>query len=280
MRIPQTETSEILSKIGVLGDTHGNTSWALYALNKFHREGITKIIQVGDFGLYDTQSGHGFLKRLNLLASQYGQTIYVTPGNHEDYDYINKLEESTVEPGWLHVRSNILVAPRGHRWEWDEKSFVSLGGAPSVDRAWRVAVQGPKRTHWWAEEAITPEDVALTIAGGYADVMVGHDAPFAPSIQERIKGNPHGFRKDDLDYAYAGRVLMDEAFVGVKPKVFLHGHYHFPVFETVNDALIAGLNCDGSNYSLGALDTDTLDVAIWDIERDYTLYVGGNKLDK
>lgn len=254
-------------KIGILGDTHEQTRWCKFAFNKFHREGITTILQLGDFGIYRNGQGDSpFLDVSNKHLKEYGQTLYVTPGNHEDYDYINEIPVS--EDGWQHLRSNILLAPRGHRWEWEGRSFVSLGGAPSVDRHFRLN-SGFKDKAWWGEEFLTREDVDKTVAGGHADVMVAHDAPFAPSIDARIAGNPHGFHPDDIDYAYEGRLLMDEAFRGVQPNVFLHGHYHFVVNEMVNGTHVCGFGCNGQDFSLGHLDTDTLGVAHWELEQAY-----------
>lgn len=253
-------------KIGLLGDTHGNIGWMTYALNKFHREGITTILQVGDFGVWPGLNGALFLKRTSSSLKLHGQTMIVTPGNHEDYDQIKAVEVAA--DGFQHIRESILLAPRGHRWELADRSFVSLGGAPSVDRTYRI----DRKLGWWADEAITLDDMHRVADGGYADVMVTHDAPFVPSIEEKIKDNPFGFKSWDLEYAFEGRTLMDDAFTAVKPKIFLHGHYHFAVAETVNECRVVGLSCDYRNHSLGVLDTDTLEAVTWDLISDYANY--------
>lgn len=264
-------------KIGLLGDTHANYGWIMYALNKFNREGVEVILQLGDFGIWPSVSNHGFLDRVNLLLKNYRQTLYVVPGNHEDYDQINAVP--VAEDGWQHMRDRILLAPRGHRWEWDGVSFVALGGAPSVDRHWRLN-SGSGKT-WWAEEAITDEDVQKVIQGGYADVMVCHDAPSGvQTINQRIAGNPGGFKPWDLEYADEGRELLTKAFKAVAPSLFLHGHYHFLVTEHLNvqrgeqwhQCQILGLSKDLTNFSLGALDTETNEAHAWDVFLDYQQY--------
>jgi hypothetical protein len=50
-----------MTKIGLLGDTHGNTNWTQFALWAFQNRGIRTIAQVGDFGISNTQFGHMFL---------------------------------------------------------------------------------------------------------------------------------------------------------------------------------------------------------------------------
>lgn len=46
------------------------------------------------------------------------------------------------------LSDHVTVLPRGHRWEIAGRSFVSLGGAPSVDYLQPFRHQGES---WWAE---------------------------------------------------------------------------------------------------------------------------------
>lgn len=260
-------------KIGLLGDTHANYGWLMYALNKFNREGIDTILQLGDFGIWPGGTNAGMMNRVNILLRNYRQTLYVVPGNHEDYTQIAAVP--VADDGWQHFREHILLAPRGHRWEWGGLSFVALGGAPSVDRAARWKA----KMGWWPEEAITEEDVEKVIEGGYADVMVAHDAPTGiREIERRIGSNPHGFAQLDIEYAAEGRRLLTRAFRAVAPRLFFHGHYHFLVTEQLNVqrgehwhlCKILGLSKDQTNFSLGAFDTETRLATAWDIFIDYT----------
>lgn len=265
-------------RVGLLGDVHANVEWMNFSLWAFWSEGITTIVQLGDFGVGFHKASSKELDKINSWLKKYGQTIYVVPGNHEDYDLINSM--AVEKDGWQNLRSQIKLAPRGHRWEWDGTTFVALGGAPSVDRSARIK---SKRKSWWAEEAITGHDVDKVKAGGYADVMVAHDAPNGVStIAREIGHNPFGFKPWDLEYAREGRALMTEAFLAVNPKFFFHGHYHFLVDEEVpttdGTCRVFGLSCDNRVDSLGVFDTTTkglnlLDLSIYYLEwkalRDY-----------
>lgn len=281
-------------KIGILGDTHGNWGWVKYALGKFKREGISTILQAGDFGIWPGEKGGLFARNVNNKLKENDQEMLVAPGNHEDWTKILSLPE--YEDGWLSFRDNIRIAPRGHRWEMEGRSFVALGGAPSVDRAYRLQTMGiplqewksseemllnrPTRLRekqsWWPEEQITREDIEKTVAGGYADIFLAHDAPYGPrTITKNIAGNPLGFASQDLAYAHEGRLRMTEAWEGVKPALFIHGHYHFPVHEKIgpnDETFVVGLACDSQNYSMGSIDLETLAVDVWDIEADYRQY--------
>lgn len=261
-----------MTRIGIVGDTHGNSNVTLSILNYFALEGITEIHSVGDFGFWPGKPGMQFLTQVNTELAKNGQTLYVTPGNHEDYNFIREImtHAPSHEDGWARAREHILVAPRGHRWEREGVSFVSLGGAPSVDRAWRVRSQ--RQTGypvWWKAEDITREDMYKTMEGGYANVMITHDAPFGvPTVENGIAGNPQGFDEEDLLYAYEGRLKMREVVDVVRPKLLFHGHYHFPVddqieifneYSGIDDPVhVYGLAADGTPYSLGILDLETL----------------------
>lgn len=248
--------------IGIIGDTHGNSAAVNYGLKLFSEEGVKNVIQVGDFGFWPGKAGENFLTDVSLALTDYDMTLYVVPGNHEDYTQIRNFMVD--EDGWQSARTRIKVAPRGHRWEWAGRSFVALGGAPSVDRTWRVQGQRMKRIKlWWPEEEITEEDVDRTIEGGYADLMFAHDAPLGvPTIEKKIGPNPLGFYDEDLAYALVGRERMLRAVEGVKPQMFFHGHYHFVVRDILpqdeGHIKVFGLNADGAYGTYAILDLETL----------------------
>lgn len=268
-------------KIGILGDTHMQTQWTLFALWKFHKEGITKVIQVGDFGIAQTVPGERFLNAVNTAAHAYGIELYVVPGNHEDWNYINQLTAGNRQR-WAYLRDNIILAPRGIRWEWDGVKFVALGGAPSVDRTWRLEDQhfitDPKQHLWFPGEMITWEDVEYVAAGGYADVMIGHDAPEnVPTIEAQISRSQYMWNPADLLYAADGRRRYTEAFKAVAPKTVFHGHYHFKVDDMIPAgngewANVLGLECDGMAHALGHYDTEEKKGYVWNVRRDIGEY--------
>ena len=286
-------------KIGLLGDVHADKSWIKFAMWKFHQESINTVLQVGDFGIYQDKYSLEFLKLANLEAIKYGIVLYVVPGNHEDWDWINLLHHQGSKTdafgGWTKLRDSIFMAPRGLHWEWDGVKFGALAGAPSVDRAWRVrqdrAHPNAKNPLWHAGEAITEADVEHMIAGGPVDVMVAHDAPKnVPTIDRNIASNPHGFDMADLLYAADGRELMTRAFRGVYPKTFIHGHYHFKVNDMIRRPLpaysdltperdmwthVVGLGCNGHRDALGVYDTETQEAVHWDTNKDLALYRRG-----
>jgi len=213
--------------IGVAGDWHGDARWAQKAIRRLRNTGVTEVYHLGDFGVWPGKSGSEYLREVERSLASADLAMFVTPGNHEDYEQIGDL--AAVDRGhdigevqW--VSDHLALLPRGHRWERGGWSFVSLGGAPSIDRWMRR-----EGSSWWEGEAITPEDVARVVAGGPADVMLAHDSPEAglavPRVEAMLRSSG-GWPVYALDYAAEGRKRLTEAFLAVEPRVFLHGHYH------------------------------------------------------
>lgn len=218
-------------RIGLLGDTHGSHPWIKHAAREFHARDITTVVQVGDLGVSHNARELRHWDRTNHYLRKHDITMLVAPGNHEDYDHIDSL--GVGDDGWLHFRSNILLAPRGLRTTIDGRSFVWLGGAGSVDRTlrleWENNADAPR--YWWPQEAITDADVAHTAAGGHADVIVAHEAPTrVQAIASRTRGTG-GFSRDDIEYTNQVRAKYMEAFMAVEPALALHGHYHFGICQ-------------------------------------------------
>jgi hypothetical protein len=267
------------TRIGLLGDTHGDLPWVKFALRAFKSAGIDVILQVGDFGLYRDRKGNEFMDTVQGYAKKMGITFFVIPGNHENWEYIEETVGAATD--WVSFRKNIYVPPRVFRWNWDGVDFASLSGAPSVNRTWAVVgdlnrkPDSPYDRSWYPGEAILPEHVQQIAEGGYADVMVGHDAPYGVgAISLAIHGNPHGFPEQDIHYAHEGRMLMTEAFNAVAPRHFFHGHYHIPVDERItrpntdNETThILGLNMNQRNYSLGEFNLTTREATNWNVHK-------------
>lgn len=246
-----------MTKYLIVGDCHGNIAFASYMVRNAKALGISKILQVGDFGIWPGKSGQYYLDTLsnNSCASRDGAAVtwYFVDGNHEDHDQLARLAAlpGKTQEGFVTVRSNIYHIPRATRWEWDGVSFLGLGGAYSIDKAYRrVGIS------WWPGEAITIEDLVRVEDAGQADVLLTHDcsdnAPFPnrliPILESKIQ-----------------RQMVDQAISYVKPKVHFHGHYHMKIDWTnlvgeERDWPIDtyGLDCDGMPDSWGVFDSKEL----------------------
>lgn len=243
-------------KVGLVGDIHGQIQSMRLCLVDIQNAdpSAQHIFQLGDFGLYP--DADEFYDNVEHILETLDMMLYVTPGNHEDWDYINALPIGPDHRYEKPLRDRIIVVDRGWSKGIDGVRFVSLGGAPSVDRTYRQQHGWP----WSTGEVITQEDLTYLPR---AHVMLAHDAPWGSTeITRRISHNPHGFAQRDLEYANEGRIVMTKAVNIVQPKVFFHGHYHFPVDEEISfpfgKVRQIGLAADAGPFSSGVLDTETL----------------------
>jgi len=239
--------------VGIAGDWHGNKGWARLRLLDFADLGITKVLQLGDFGLWQGNNGMKYLHRINKVLQENNQTLYVTLGNHENYILVSALTviNSGENAGWLYnpIYPNILYAPRGHRWEWEGVSFVSLGGANSIDRVYRV-----EGVSWWPGEQIGYGDIFRTREGGYADIFLAHDCPEGVPLFGGHKAGTGNWSSEDIKYAERSRRSLRQAVDVVKPELFFHGHYHF--LAEYNTVLKDEEDKDYTLHTIG-LDQDT-----------------------
>jgi hypothetical protein len=231
-------------RIGVAGDWHGNTAWAVNAVRRMsgllpddHLPRV--IVHLGDFGIWPGPSGLDYLSRLDAVLAATGTELWFVDGNHEDFTRLGQLRR---EPdGRARVMNSIWHLPRGYRWEWHGRQWLALGGAVSLDRAARVAGRD-----WWPEEEITRRQAEAVVGAGHADVMVTHECP--AGVKHDFGPPPSFWAAEDLRRNEAHRELMRQIVLAVRPGWLMHGHLHRAYQRSVDLGAgpfeITGLDCD------------------------------------
>lgn len=256
-------------KVGVAGDWHGASRWAVETLDLYADAGVTTVFHVGDFGIWPGEHGRRYLQAVTATLRENGQHLYATPGNHEDYDQIGAVPVTVRDEygpiQWITER--VALLPRGHRFTVGGRRAVSLGGAPSIDRERRIP-----RISWWPQEALTREQVDTVVAGGHADLMFTHDSPDIPLATRAVADivtTPYlGASSATMEWVTQGRRLMTEAVLAVQPLLLFHGHYHvydqaLRLLPGTDDPMrIVSLAHDGTVGNAVILDTQTLDVQL------------------
>lgn len=243
--------------VAVAGDWHGNIPWARQAIQRLDDLGIHTCYHVGDFGIWPGPAGKRWLTAVETAAAAADLSIYVTPGNHEDWARLDtRWTSAPGEP--IQLSRHIAVLPRGYRWNVDGRSFVSFGGGASIDFELRIAGQS-----WWPSELPTEADAAAAIAGGRADVMLSHDAPLegTPAVQRaRDPGSPgRQWSRAARDYAALSADRITKVFAAVTPQLLVHGHFHVRN-ETIlaSGQHILSLAADNQPGNLALLDLEDL----------------------
>lgn len=238
-------------RAGFAGDWHGNTGWALHCLDVFDSHDIKTIYQVGDFGVWGGQDGAAYLRKINTRLLKNGQDLIVVPGNHENYDMLDKFPIN--EHGFMQRPDldAIQFAPRGHAWTHNSTRFVALGGAFSIDKNLRT----PGRS-WWPQESITEANVQ-TLKDNMdkklwlvADVFLSHDIPAGVDVGHKAFNLPVELEAS----ANRQRVLLRHAVDRARPATLVHGHWHKRIRTILQGAdyatVIHGLDMDGSQHNM------------------------------
>jgi len=256
--------------IGLIGDLEGDRDWAVSGLRSLGERGDVQVAcQLGDLRFGMGPHHQDYLAALESVCAEFELQLLCITGNHEDWALLDRL---WADPRWQHddgalkpidVSDHVTMLPRGHRWEMGGRSFVALGGAPSVNRD--LLTEG---IDWWPSEAIQEEHVEATVAGGHAEVMLTHDSPGPPyctdAVADVIRSNPWGWPDSILEYAEDGIEKLTRAVVGVQPLLLAHGHFHVTDQAVVrlpgaaHDTTIWSLGANQDSGNVRLLDLDTL----------------------
>jgi len=255
------------------GDWHGNVRWATSRIESIGAAGVTTILHVGDFGIWPGSFGKRYLEAVENACVRQGVEVLVTPGNHEDWARLTTLwqhskhrDPATGADLPVRLTEHVQVLPRGYRFTIGKTTFLSFGGAASVDKHRRT-----EGVDWWPEEMPSEADVERAVTDGPVDILITHDSPelewCVPAVRETLAHNPYGWPRDSLSWAAVSRARVNRVFEAVQPRVLVHGHHHVwgeRVVQLPNipyETRVISLSCDGVAGNLWELDLDAPDSA-------------------
>jgi predicted phosphodiesterase len=229
-----------LTTVAVLGDWHGNPTWAKRMIRTLvETERPDLLLHVGDFGFWPEDNPESYqrdyLAMLEEELAAAGVELWFIDGNHEHFPYLYSFPVQ--KDGRRRISAHLYHLPRGFGALLGGKKFVALGGAYSIDREHRV-----EGVTWFEEELITEADLALALAQETADVLLTHEAPRLPHSN---------FTKTDAISAEQ-RDRVAKAMSVLEPAYLVHGHHHIAYQESLLTTEVIGLSCDNravdSNY--------------------------------
>lgn len=221
----------------VAGDVHGSPAHLQHAATHALRNGITTIIQVGDFWLYDHEHIRIKVDRmLGNAAKQRGLDpealrVYFCDGNHENF---NILDPHATAP--VHLSRNVTYMPRGTTIELDGHKVGFLGGAASIDRDWRT-----EGVSWWPEERMSNADIDRALDMGPLDVLVTHEAP-TPVFDNLRRYYRHAAGK--TSDGHAEREAVQAVMEATQPDWLVHGHHHSWGSHRLGNTTVVSLAAD------------------------------------
>ncbi len=231
-------------KILIAGDTHCSRHQFTYLFRMAKENKCKLIIVVGDYGYWPRDKyGVAFLEHCQGLARKEGIDVWWLDGNHEDHDYLDAwVNGNTTEP--LVTRGhgdekypNVKYLPRGCKFELDGVTFMSYGGAFSVDRRSRV-----KYVDWFPQEVVEL-DAADRIEDGHVDILLSHEVPTGYNFPYDDTTPTGILSKESRDALY--KIVQK-----VTPFFCFGGHHHlrrtYGVMTSEGWAECHILNCDMS----------------------------------
>lgn len=257
MQIHETADRFDLSdeRVWVIGDLHGNARWVqmLFPAMRRHDPSLRTVLQLGDYGFDHAQPGTG---TVDFWAKRAGiERVLVTLGNHEEWNHITAAQEHV--PGMaIRVSEVVWLLPRPFRFKIAGREVLSLGGASSVDKAFRIAGKD-----WFEDELITERMEAAAVAGGPADLILTHESPAiaVPEVQLLLTNNPHEFPPEALAASAAQRARVQRVADAALPRLHMHGHMHvYGDLEREDGRTVVSLDRDTFAGNAGVLDLATL----------------------
>jgi Icc-related predicted phosphoesterase len=241
----ETQTGEPM-RVLVVGDLHSNTAAAFEVIEHAAALGADLILQAGDWGYWPRdQRAQVFLRKVEKRLALRGLTLWWVAGNHD------RLAARPVDPdGRRRLSEHVWNLPDGFRWSWDGTVWVAVGGAVSVDKAFRTEGKS-----WFAAEELTDEKASRIIADGPADVVLSHDAPLGVPFLRRLLHQDLPAWRRDSQWPTGTVIRSDEhqrrirrVVEGVGARRVFHGHHHIRYSDTLAAAhgavAIEGLGMD------------------------------------
>lgn len=160
-----------------------------------------KLIVLGDFGLIFYTEIERFAferqleeKKLKYLEDKPYEILFID-GNHENFDRLfrESKEEERYGGTVRRIGKNIYWLQRGQIYTIENKTFFCMGGAYSIDKAWRQ-----EGISWWPQESPSEEEYKfasknLLSSGKKVDYILTHTCPqvFIPVMG--YTADPHDF---------------------------------------------------------------------------------------
>ena len=200
--------------IYITGDTHGDVD--VYKLSPLSKENLSYddyLIICGDAGICWAPEILEY--HLNTYRRLHCTIIFID-GNHENFEMLNNMPLVEFKGALMHrIDEHIFHVLRGEIMTLDNKTFLCIGGATSIDKMYRNPYFS-----WWPEEEITNHDIDNAIANlakvnNKVDYVITHCCD-TPTVKRAFH-----FRRD---------ICTDQLnFIDkiVDYKHWFFGHYHF-----------------------------------------------------
>lgn len=222
-----------MSRIFITGDTHGDFDFLSDFCTRQQTTTDDILIITGDTGILFFGPKHTRTRLKKEIISQCPITILAVRGNHDDrpehHDMHLRLHPQI--QGWCYWEDqypNILYAQDGGLYEMNGSTFLTIGGAYSVDKDYRLM----QHLTWYADEELSNEEMRMLLRtggeggyplrGGYSfDYIITHTCP--------LDREPYWMFMSSVDQSKVSKrmeIFLQKVDNSVRHKAWFFGHYH------------------------------------------------------
>lgn len=208
------------------GDTHGTID--MLKIFKFDYEKDDHIVILGDFGLLWANTKDKTEKMAEKYLNELPCDVLFIDGNHENFNRLDALPQVHKYGDFVGDYSqNIFHLKRGRIYEIEGTKFFTMGGALSIDKAWRK-----ENKSWWSGENISDEQLNLGLENiakaGNIDIILTHTLP--TSVVEILRQ-----KMEMLEIFDKNSAKLEQIFDALKQrrfalKAWIFGHWHIDIF--------------------------------------------------
>lgn len=205
--------------IHVMGDMHGEVDLLNYYIDESYPE---VLILLGDCGFFWTKKelqGDGcFHYVLDTYAFDNLQPkatrIFWLAGNHDHWDHLDFAYGRNTK-GPIEIKPNVYYCPIGSQLTINNKNCLFVGGAFSIDKAWRT-----EGISWWSGETLTDKDFKFIEENVESvDIVFSHTIP---NEWEVLRQSVY----DMIKFTDPSREVLSKILNKYKPNYWFAGHWH------------------------------------------------------
>lgn len=204
----------------ITGDTHIpiDINWLVLFSKKY--PSLTKkdyVIVAGDFGgCWDEKN----LKFTEEIMKTLPFTLLFIDGNHENFNILNSYKIEEWNGGKVHkLFDDVIHLMRGEIFNIEGKTFLTIGGAESIDKGLRI-----ENISWWKDETIKESDIQnalnnLKKVNNKVDYVITHTMPQNFLMYPPFITKTYGVGKES-------ERMLDIILNNIEYKAWFFGHWH------------------------------------------------------